>query len=250
MRLASVEKALRVIDYLARYPRGCTLSELSRGLGLNKSSVHHLLSTLIPYDYVTQDEESRKYSLGFKFLTIGRTIIDNMDLRAVAGGHLRRLHESCGEAVHLAILRRGKVVYIDKIDSPGGGLSLATYVGFATDPHSAAGGKVLLSELGREQVAEMYRDREFTAYAKKTITSLEGLLKALEEVREKGYALDDEEYYEGARCVAAPVRAGGRIVAALSVTGSIFSLTMERIESELIGEVTRTAEEISAAMAW
>ena len=249
MRLASVEKALKVIDYLAQNPRGCTLSELSRGLDLNKSSVHHLLATLIPYDYVAQDEESRKYTLGFKFLTIGRTIIDNIDLRAVAGEHLRRLHESCGEAVHLAILRQGKVVYIDKIDKPGG-LSLATYVGFATDPHSAAGGKVLLSELSDREVAEMYRDREFTAYAKRTITSTGGLLAELEKVRQQGYALDDEEYYEGARCVAAPVRAGGRIVAALSVTGSIFSLTLERLESELIPEVIETSQKISAAMAW
>lgn len=249
MRLASVEKALKVIDYLAKYPRGCTLSELSGGLGFNKSSVHHLLATLIPYDYVAQDKETRKYSLGFKFLTIGRTIIDNMDLRAVAGVHLRELHESCGEAVHLAILRQGKVVYIDKIDKPGG-LSLATYVGFATDPHSAAGGKVLLSELSGREVTEMYRDREFTAYAKKTITSLEGLRAELKRVRQQGYALDNEEYYEGARCVAAPVRAGGKIVATLSVTGSIFSLTMERLESELIPQVIRTAQRISAAMAW
>ncbi len=249
MRLASVEKALKVLDYLAKNPRGCTLSELSRGLDINKSSVHHLLSTLIPYDYVAQDEETRKYTLGFKFLSIGRTIIENMDVRNVAAEHLRQLHESCGEATHLAILRQGKVVYIDKIDKPGG-LSLATYVGFATDPHSAAGGKVLLSELSDWDVAEMYRGREFTAYARKTITCLEDFLAELAKVREMGYAIDDEEYYEGARCVAAPVRAGGKIVAALSITGSIFSLTMERLESELIPEVVETARKISAAMCW
>ena len=77
-----------------------------------------------------------------------------------------------------------------------------------------------------------------------------GIVEELENVRKQGYAIDNEEYYEGARCVAAPVRAGGRIQAAVSVTGSIFTMTMDRINRELVGLVTETAKTISNEMVW
>ena len=149
----------------------------------------------------------------------------------------------------LAILRNDKVIYIDKIDTPGG-LSLTTYVGFATDPHAAAGGKVLLSELSPQEIADIYRGKPLTVYGKNTITSVDRLLEELEKVRNQGYAIDDEEYYEGVRCVAAPIRAGGEIVAALSITGSIFTMTMERIHGELRELVVTKARGISSELRW
>jgi len=76
------------------------------------------------------------------------------------------------------------------------------------------------------------------------------LFEELEKIRKQGYAIDDEEYYEGVRCVAAPIRAGRKIIAALSITGSIFTMTMERIDRELIGLVMKAAEEISSEMQW
>jgi DNA-binding IclR family transcriptional regulator len=72
----------------------------------------------------------------------------------------------------------------------------------------------------------------------------------LEKARIEGYAIDDEEYYEGVRCVSAPVRAGGKIVAAISITGSIFTMTMERIGNELRRLVVEKAEKVSAEMQW
>jgi DNA-binding IclR family transcriptional regulator len=72
----------------------------------------------------------------------------------------------------------------------------------------------------------------------------------LEKVRNQGYAIDDEEYYEGVRCVAAPIRAGGEIVAALSLTGSVFTMTLGRINQELRDLVVRKADEISSKMTW
>jgi DNA-binding IclR family transcriptional regulator len=94
----------------------------------------------------------------------------------------------------------------------------------------------------------MYRETPLRVYGKNTITDVNRLLEALDKVREQGYAIDDEEYYEGVRCVAAPIRAGGRIVASLSITGSIFRMTMKRIDRELKGLVMRKAHEISSEM--
>ena len=249
MKLISLDKSLQVIDRLSKHPGGLNLVELSTMLDFPKSTIHHILDTLIPHDYIAKDPETRKYSLGFKFLEIGRVILDNIDIRRIARRYLRELHDKCKETVHLAILRNGKVIYIDKIDTPGG-LSLATYIGFTTDPHAAAGGKVLLSELSSREIASIYQDGPLKVYSKNTITHLDRLLDELKRVRKQGYAIDDEEYYEGVRCVAAPIRAGGEIAAALSITGSIFTMTMERIHGELKELVMRKAGEISSQMRW
>ena len=146
-------------------------------------------------------------------------------------------------------MRGGHVIYIDKIDTQGM-LSLATYIGFRTDPHAGAGGKVLLSELSRKEIMDIYRERPPKTFAKNTITSMPRLFEELEKIKKQGYAIDDEEYYEGIRCVAAPVRAGWKVVAAISITGAIFTMTMDRIRNELKALVMETAERISNELQW
>lgn len=249
MQLASLVKSLQVIEILSKNPQGLSLLEMSTMLGFPKSTIHHILNTFLTYHYVAQDPETKKYSLGLKFLSISKTLLDNIDVRKIANKYLRRLHEVARETVHLAVLRNGRVVYIDKMEKPGG-LSLATYVGFSTDPHAAAGGKVLLSEMSHEEIKAIYREKPLERYGKNTITSLPLLFRELEKAKKKGYAIDDEEYYEGVRCVAAPIRAGGKIVAAVSITGSIFTMTLERIQGELLGLVMETAGNISSEMRW
>jgi len=249
MKINSIDRAVKVIELLSENPRGLKLTEISSRLDMNPSSAHHLLNTLLPYDYIAQNRDTKKYLLGFRFLEISRRIMDNMDIRKVARKYLEELRKETREAVHLVILRGNKVVYIDKFDNPGG-LSLATYIGFATDPHAAAGGKVLLAGLPKNNVKEIYQNRKLKNYGKKTITTLPMLLEELENVRKQGYAIDDEEYYEGVRCIAAPIRSGGQVVASISVTGSIFSITMDRIERELKDLVKKTADQISAEMRW
>jgi DNA-binding IclR family transcriptional regulator len=249
MKLSSLSKSFQVIDLLTENPQGLSLSELTEMLGFPNSTIHHILSTFREQDYVSQDPETKKYFAGFKFLTISSSILDNLDVRKSAYNDLRKLYQNCNETVHLSVLRNGKVTYIDKIQKPGG-LSLATYIGFSTDPHAAAGGKILLSELSESEIKEMYKDRAMKMYAKNTITNMARLLEELGNTRKLGYAIDNEEYYEGVRCVAAPVRAGGRIISAVSVTGSIFTMTMERINQDLISMVMDTAERISSRLQW
>jgi len=249
MKLNTVDKALRAIELLCENPRGLRLSEMSAMLDIPQSSLHHVLSTLSPFDYVQQDPETKKYSLGFRFLEISKRILDNMDLRTIARKHLDELYKQSQESTHLSILRNKKLVFIEKIGSPVG-LSLATYIGFATDPHAAAAGKVLLADLSEKEIRDMYRDVEIKSYAKNTIQDLGRLLNELARIRAQGYAIDDEEYYEGVRCVAAPVTAGGKAIAAISITGSIFSFTWERVERELKPLVLGTANQISKELRW
>jgi IclR family transcriptional regulator, KDG regulon repressor len=249
MALNSIQRCLRVIDHLSRHPNGLKLTEMSRTLDLHPSSLHRMLGTLMPHDYIVQDQDTKKYALGFRFLEISRRLLDNMDIRKVARKYLEELQQESREAAHLAILRGRKVVYIDKIGNPEG-LSLATYIGFATDPHAASGGKVLLADLPPAKVKAMYAGKRLKKYGHRTITHMDRLLQELETIRKQGYALDDEEYYEGARCVAAPVRAGGRVIASVSITGSIFTMTRKKITGTLKDLVIRKAQAISAELNW
>jgi DNA-binding IclR family transcriptional regulator len=245
MKLGTLDKTFQIIDLLAQHSRGLRLSEMSAALGLPSSSIHHILSMLRSCDYVDQDSDNKRYRLGFKFLVISSAILHHLDIRRTAYNHLRRLHQEVNETVNLTILRNGRVTFIDKIQKVGG-LSLDTYLGFSTAPHAAASGKVLLSELDPGEIAAIFRTNSLKAYGKNTITSMARLMEELEKVRKQGYAIDDEEYYEGVRCVAAPVRASSKLMAAVSVTGSIFTMTMERINKEIIRLVKDTAGRISA----
>jgi IclR family transcriptional regulator, KDG regulon repressor len=249
MKLSSLDKSLNIIDLLSKNPRGLSLSAISKMLGIPSSTAHHILSTFLSHGYISKDPETRKYSLGFRFVSISKGILENVDVRTIAHDHLTRLHERCRESVFLAVLRDDKIAYIDRINYLSG-LSLATNVGFTTDPHATAGGKVLLSGLLREEIERIYGNKPLRRYGRNTITTLHDLFRELENVKTRGYAIDDEEYYEGVRCVGAPIRAGGKIVAAISLTGSVFSITMDRIREELIGLAVDTAGKISSEMRW
>ena len=248
-KLSSLDKCLQLIDLLTENTHGLSLSELSGMTGFPKSTIHHILSTLRGHDYVDQNAETKRYFLGFKFLSVSSKILSGLDIRKTAFAHLRELHQKCRETVNLYILRNGRITLIDKIQKVGG-LSLDTYVGFSTEPHAAASGKVLLSGRSRDEIRDMYRGKRLKGYGPRTITSMERLLDELDEIRRQGFAIDDEEYYEGVRCVAAPVRAGGKVVAALSITGSIFAVPLERVQGELKDLAVGTANEISSQLRW
>ncbi len=247
MRLTTIEKSLKLIELLGNYPRGLSLAQVTTQLGLPKSSVHHILQTLLYHDYVRQDPDTKSYFLGFQILQLSSKMLESFDVRGVAKRYLLQLHDRCNETTQLYILRKGRLVCIDKIDDPSGGLAISAFVGWTTEPHPAASGKVLVSELSPKQLLDIYPEKVLRVYGKNTICDFDELLRELETVRKQGYAIDDEEYYEGVRCVAAPIRAGGKIVASVSVTGSIFGMTMKKIQ-ELIPVIIATGEKISNEM--
>lgn len=248
-KLTSIEKSLQIIDTLKDFSGPVDLSEVSKALDYHKSTVHNILRTLVKHEYVYQDLDTKKYFLGYKFLEISRTILDRIDVRKIAHDHLVALQEQTGLITNLMILRRDKVIYIDKI-SPPVAVSLLTYIGFSTEAHATAGGKVLLSGLSQEQIRSLYKNIPLSKVGKNTITDIDLLLKELKKVKIQGYALDDEELTEGIRCLSAPIKAGGKIVAAASVTGSIFTMTHEKMNRDFLGPLMKTAGKISAEMNW
>ena len=157
MKLNSIDKCFQIIELLHENPQSLRLSEIGGMLGLHPSYVHHMLNTLLPRNCIAQCPETKKYSLGFRFLEISKGILENMDIRSIARKYLEELHKESREAVHLAVLKNKRVLYVDKINNPSG-LSLSTYIGFVTDPHATAGGKVLLAGLSTKEVGEIYEN--------------------------------------------------------------------------------------------
>jgi DNA-binding IclR family transcriptional regulator len=245
-KLSSLQKALHLLDVLGEAENGgMSVSALGRLTGYPGSSVHHMLSTLKGGGYVTQNPETRKYALGFKFLTLSRRVLDNIVLRRIAADTLCDLNARTGEAVFLSILRGDRVLFIDKIQENDGKVPLATDVGFTSEPHASSSGKVLLAALAPEQIRRIYPEEALPVFGPKTISSRTELLRHLEQVRIRGYAIDDEEYYLGIRCLAAPVLAGGTTVACVSITGSVFTMTLENIHTVLLPLVRQAAGRIS-----
>ena len=240
----TLEKAIRILELLSENVHGLPLSEISRELDFPKSTTHHILQTFLSHHYISQNAETKRYSLGVGILQISSTVLANLDINKIAEGYLQELYEKSREIVQMYILREGKLACVAKVGNPRG-LTLSSFVGWTTEPHAAGAGKVLLSEEPREKILSIYPDKVLRRYGKKTITDFEELFRELRRVRRQGYAIDDEEYYQGIRCVAAPVRAGKRVVASVSCTGPIFRMTMERIRGELVNMVKQTAEDIS-----
>lgn len=246
----SVERSLTIIEALAEErgrPKGIT--EIAQKLKLGKSTVHRLLGTLQEKGYVEQDPESEKYKLGLKLVELGNIVLHNLELRSQAAPCLKRLMERSGQTVHLAILDQGDIVYIDKVESMGS-IKMASYIGLRGYVHSTALGKAIAAFLPEEQVKHILETKGMPRLTPNTITSFSEFKAHLERVRQQGYAVDDIENEEAIRCIAAPVfNYSGTVVAAVSISGTVLQVTIDRV-AELAQMVVECAEEISTRLGY
>ncbi len=244
----AVERALAILEATAQRSGGLTNSEISRRLGMPKSSASYILRTLERRGYLRRDSESGKYRLGLKILSLGRDVLAGLDIGDVALPLLRSLVERTQLTVHLAILDHGEAVYIEKVDAPGF-IKMDTWVGRRMCVHSTSVGKALAAHLSKAEVEAIVREHGFRKRTPRTITTLHRFLAELERVRAQGYAVDDEENSLGARCLAAPVfDMLGRAEAAVGLsgtTGQIDDATMPK----LVEQVKETARKITRQLA-
>jgi IclR family transcriptional regulator, KDG regulon repressor len=239
----AVDHCLQLIEALARNesPRGVT--ELGAELGLAKSTVHKLLQTLLRRGYAVQDPASGRYRLGLKFLELGGVVQGGLSIRTVAHPHLHALMEATNETVQLGVLEGHEVVYADKIECART-IRMYSRVGRRSPLHCTALGKVLLAYQPDTTLQEI-ADSRLERHAPRTITSPRALRAELQEVREKGYAFDDEEFEEGLRCLAAPARDHtGTVVASLGIAGPAARFEPAR-RVELIKLLRDAAEAVS-----
>jgi DNA-binding IclR family transcriptional regulator len=248
-----LDRGLRVITELAQAPELGT-SAIARLLGLNKSSVYRILSTLRQHGFVVKSPTTGKYALGIRAFEIGAAVANRSGLLEQSSPVMELLAQRFNETVNLAVLDGPDVIYLHKIESSEP-LRLGLRVGTRVPAFCSALGKMLLAELPQnalsDWVAAAMSMGRLPSYTPKTISDPSRLRDELGRVHRRGFAVDDEEYKPGVRCVAAPVRGHlGRPIAALSVAGPTFRVTMERIDNEIGPAVQEAAWDISRRMGY
>jgi IclR family acetate operon transcriptional repressor len=244
----AIERAADILNVLGRSPQGLSVGEIAAQSGLAKGTVHRLLASLVHFDFVRQDGGTRRYQLGFKLVELGNRLLNQIDLRDDARPFLIALAEEVQETVHLVVRDRDDALYVDKValHPKRSGLQMVSHIGSRTALHSSAVGKVLLSALTEDDVADIVMRRGLTRQTDKTITDRVRLNRHLSDVRRQGFAIDDEENEKGIRCVGAPIRdAEGKVVAAISVSGPTARITKARVAQSLQRQVCDAALTIS-----
>lgn len=246
-QVRSVAKALMIIDMLSYAPEGMPLGEIARKIGAPKSTIHGLLSTLCEYGFVEQSSIDGCYKLGVHLFELGMAVADNWDVRKIAAPYIERLLGEMQETIHLVILDNGEVLYIDKRES-NQSLRIVSKIGARLPAHCTGVGKVLLAYMPPAEVKTIIERKGLSKYTRNTITDPYLLEKELQKIRHQGYAIDNEEIMDGLRCVAAPIRDHkGDVCAAISISGPAVRLDEDRLPVA-IDRVTKTADEISAAL--
>ena len=249
----TIERISMILDILGQNPQGISIRDLSSKVSLPKGTTHRLLSSLSYLGYVRQDPKTRNYLLGFKLVELGNILLGQLDLRKEAAPFLKDLAERTKETVHMVILDRNEVVYIDKVegDHNPSGLRMASRIGLRNPAYSSAVGKVLLSHFPDEELNQFFRGKGLAKRTENTITDTTQLKEHLKIVRNQGYAIDDEENEKGVRCVGAPIyNEAGNAVAAISISGPAFRVTKKMAQEILKKEVMETALKISQRLGY
>lgn len=200
----------KIIDLLENSSE-LRLKDIADKLSLDKSTAHRFLKTLLKYNYIKINPANKKYSLGLKFLNIATKIIDSIDVRNVAHSYLIELEEYTNETIHLTTFDGKRVVYIDKIESRKP-IRMYSRIGNVAPINCTAAGKVILAFQKDDVINRVIDELDFIPLTNNTITNKEEFLKNLEEVREKGFAIDNSEHEENICCIAAPIRDYSRVV--------------------------------------
>ena len=226
--LRSVNNALAVLESFSVERPELGVTELSQALGLGKSTVHRLLTSLAARGYVRKNPQTERYCLGFKAFEVGSLAAGRGAIRDIAAPFLRTLMLATKETVHLGVLDDWEVVYIDKIESDQP-LQMYSRIGRRAPLHCTALGKALLAWEPKESVERFLR-RRLRAYTPSTRTDPDLLRQELAKIRASRHALDEEEFAVGLKCVAAPLfDHTRRAVASLGIAGPAVRLSDERL---------------------
>lgn len=220
-RVRAVSRALSVLSSIgeARSSYGISLSEISKRVQLNVSTVHRMLAELEQAEFVQRHPITDFYILGPKIVLLGRQSLEQLGLGDSAIVALTELQAATGEGVTMAVRQGPRAVYIHQVESRQV-LRAELQVGSFVPLHCTAVGKVLLAYCPPDRIDELVREAGLARYTPATITSLPELKAELERTAERGYSIDNEEFLFGVRCMGAPIRnAMGQVVAAVAVTG-------------------------------
>lgn len=247
-RLSSVAAAIALLKAFSEEEVEIGVSSLAKRLGLAKSTVHRLATTLVSEEMLEQNSENEKYRLGIALFGLGALVRRRMDVSAEARPYLFQLRESTGESVHLAILDGAEIMYVYNLESHHA-IRMRADIGVRKPAFCTAEGLAIIAFKPESVLGEVLA-QGLVARNPKTNTSPARLTKTLKRVRTQGYAVEDEESEIGMRSIAAPIRNGrGEVVAAIGVAGPTQRISDETLKT-FAPQVMETANMISARIGY
>lgn len=246
-RIQVLDRAVHILSCFGFERNELSVSEITARTKLHKATVHRILAALQHNKLAHQNPKTGRYSLGIKLFELGQQAVARLDLREIARPHIEALSRETSETVHLAILDENKVLYLEKVEGPHA-LRMPSRVGHHIPTYCTSLGKAMLACLDDGEIKRMFQGEAFERFTPATVKSVAELLRDLEAVRKRGYAIDDEEIERGLRCVAAPVRDyTGEMAGAISIAAPSVRLTDKTLAS--VGRrVQKTAKEISSEL--
>jgi IclR family acetate operon transcriptional repressor len=240
-RVQSVERALDLLEIVAAAGGEATLTQISAGSGLNISTCHHLLATLIAKGYVAKLPGKRTYVLGSRILYLSSLCLKQVNLPQRSQRVLDALSARTGEAVQLAVLQGDELITVLRKEALHAVRVDAAALGKTSAAHATATGKAILAWLPETEIARIVAAKGLPSFTAHTITDLAALLEELRLVRRHGYAVDREEFQRGVICIGSAIRDyAGAVVGAVSVSIPSFRASEETL--------TRIREEVLAAV--
>ena len=239
----SVKKAFAILSAVSSSKDGMGVSDLAKKLKIAKSTVHGMASALEELGAVMRDPLTKKYKLGFTLLEIGRSAYSRIDLQTSARPVTEELMEKTQTSVFLGILNWDQVTILDVVESRQG-LNITAPIGSTIPLFAGAVGKVFLAAMPEDQTARIIKSKGLPRFTDNSIVDMDLYFSELNQVREKGYAVDDEEYILGVRAVASPLMGLGQLRSAIWAVGFKASLDEKKMQT-LTAETQKAAKTIS-----
>lgn len=228
--MKSLNKALDMIDAVSKLG-SAGIREISSITGFPPATTHRIASALVKRRYFNQDPSTKHYSLSLRFLELGTKVQLQFDLPTIVRPHLQQLMSETGESANLAICDGDSAVYLDQVQSDKSMLKIFTRLGTRVPLYSTGVGKMLMSRWSKPELDSYLKRTKLISYTPNTLVSRSKILKELDRISDRGFAVDNEEMEKGVRCVAALVfDHRQQVVAAVSISGAAMRITPDRID--------------------
>ncbi len=225
---SSMLKGFTVLEILVGRGHPMTLADLIQATGIPKASLYRTLSLFEEARLVIRESNGRAYAPGPRLASFGLEILRHDSVAAARRTILRRLVSDVAETCNLAMLNKGELIYMDRVEADWP-LRLHLPVGSALPAHCSASGKLLLAFKTPGERKQLIESMPLTRFTERTICDRQLLAAELDRIAANGYALDNEEFVLGVACVAVPVRAAdGEVVAAVAVHAATARLPLAR----------------------
>jgi IclR family KDG regulon transcriptional repressor len=236
----AVKKAFQIINLIAKRDKCLTLSDLSRELGISKSTVQGLIGALEGIGVVDRNAQTRRYTLGLALFELARTVYARIDLREVARPIMEDLMRSTRQTVFLGIRSGDHASIVDIVESTQD-LKITAHIGTRLPLLVGATGKIFMASMADQEADKLIRTVGLRRNTEKSIIDPKRYMEEIRKARACGYALDDEEYLQGVRAVAASIHAQGQPISAIWVVG--FTQTMKVEKMTMVAAETKLAAE-------